>query len=153
MLRLRALIPGEDVEVLSACFHALLAIDLRGNTPFVSRFLSSSAESAGEAAFALAETHSEMALDELLKACQTAMPKNSENLPALLQAVALTRLPRSVSYLLSLVEAEERCAPEAIQAVVQFNPGAEIRSQLEAAVETTGSPRLRKVLAEELARQ
>ena len=62
ILRLRALIPGEEADVLAACFNALLAIDRDAAIPFIARFLASGDDGAGEAAFALAETHSPAAL-------------------------------------------------------------------------------------------
>ena len=65
VLRLRALIPGEDPEVLGQCFTALLAIERDAAIPFVARFLDAGDDPAGEAAFALAETRTPAALAAL----------------------------------------------------------------------------------------
>jgi hypothetical protein len=57
VLRLRALIPGEDPEVLGQCFSALLGLEREDAILFVAGFLEAGDDAAGEAAFALAETH------------------------------------------------------------------------------------------------
>lgn len=148
VLRLRALIPGEDPEVLSACFHALLSIDLRDSLAFVSRFLSGPAESAAEAAFALAETHSEPALQPLLERHQRGASAEGVDADVLLQAIAMTRLPRAVEYLAGLIESESREAVKAIEALAEFAASAEISERLNTAVDATGSPRLQRALAD-----
>ena len=66
----------------------------------------------------------------------------------LLSAIALTRLPQAISYLMGLIEAEDRESPEAIGALMKSSPGAELRARIEQAVEETGSARLRKALEE-----
>ena len=66
VLRLRALIPGEDPEVLGQCFTALLAIERDRAIPFVAAFLEPGDDPAGEAAFALAEMRNPAALAVLL---------------------------------------------------------------------------------------
>jgi hypothetical protein len=152
VLRLRALILGEDPEVLSTCFGALLAIDRDASVAFVARFLDSGDDAAAEAAFALAETHEPAALATLLKLRKEPTPAVSEPWFAgvLLSAIALTRLPQAVSYLLGLIESEDREAPAAIEALAKLSPGAELRARIEQAIEETGSPRLRRILAEHL---
>lgn len=150
VLRLRALIPGEEPEVVSTCFQALLAIDQRASIPFVSRFLSVEGSAGEEAAFALAETHSEAALEELLRARKAGTNSDPAFGESLLQAVALTRLPRGAEYLCSLIEDEDRDATKAIEALAQLAGSAEILERLHAAVESTGSPRLCKALSEAL---
>lgn len=150
VLRLRALIPGEDAEVLSACFQALLAIDLRESIGFVSRFLAGDGPAAEEAAFALAETHSEAALAELLRARQAGKYADPAVGDSLLQAIAVTRLPRAVNHLLEMIESEDRDAAKAIEVIAQFNNSVEAVERLRTAVEAVGSPRLRKALADAL---
>jgi hypothetical protein len=152
VLRLRALIPGEDPEVLSVCFSALLAISRAESLAFVARFLENGDDAAAEAAFALAETHGPEALAAFLKLRQQPTPASGEPWFAgvLLSAIALTRLPQAMSYLLGLIESEDREAPAAIEALAKLSPGAELRDRMEQAVDETGSPRLRKILAENL---
>jgi hypothetical protein len=152
VLRLRALIPGEDPEVLSVCFSALLAINRGASIEFVARFLENGDDAAAEAAFALAETHEPEALAAFLKLRQQPTPASGEPWFAgvLLSAIALTRLPQAMSYLLGLIESEDREAPAAIEALAKLSPGPELLARMEQAIEETGSPRLRKVLAEHL---
>ena len=150
VLRLRALIPGEDAEVLSACFQALLAIDQRESIAFVSRFLAAEGSAAEEAAFALAETHAEVALDELLRVREAGTHADPAVGESLLQAIAITRLSRGVDYLLGVIEREDRDAGKAIEVIAQFNSADGIAERLREVVEATGSPRLRKMLAEAL---
>jgi HEAT repeat protein len=151
VLRLRALIPGEDPEVLSVCFRALLDLDRTAGIPFVSRFLESADDSAAEAAFALAETHSQHALDALLD-----LHRNPVRRPdpwfagVLLSAVSLTRLPPAIDYLIALIEREDREAPLAIEALAKLVSNPELKVRLVNAVEETGSQRLAKTLREHL---
>lgn len=153
VLRLRTLIPGEDPEVLSVCFNALLAIQPVAAVPFVARFLSSTGGTAAEAAFALAETHRSAALAALLDAHRN--PASSDVEPwlteVLLSAIALTRLPQAIDFLLGLIEAEDREAAHAIDAIAKSQPNGELRERLEQAVDATGSPRLRRVFDERMA--
>ena len=147
VLRLRALIAGEDPEVLSVCFNALLAIDRDASIPFVARALVRGDDGAGEAAFALAETHHPAALEALMAARR--QPSNDPWFAGvLLSAIALTRLPQAISYLVALIESEDREAPEAIEALMKSSPSPELRARIAQAVEETGSTRLRKAWQE-----
>jgi hypothetical protein len=152
VLRLRALIPGEDPEVLSVCFSALLAIDRDASIAFVARFLENGDDAAAEAAFALAETRHPAALTLLLNLRHHPTQAASEPWFAgvLLGAIALTRLPQALNYLIGLIESEDREAPAAIEALGKLSPGAELRGRIEQAIEETGSPRLKKVWLEHL---
>jgi hypothetical protein len=152
VLRLRALIPGEDPEVLSVCFSALLAIDRQVSINFVARFLEKGDDAAAEAAFALAETHEPASLTALLKLRQQPTPGSGEPWFAgvVLSAIALTRLPQALDYLIELIQSEDRDAPAAIEALAKLSPGAELRDRMLQAVEETGSPRLRKLLQEHM---
>jgi hypothetical protein len=64
----------------------------------------------------------------------------------LLSAIALTRLPEAIDFLLGMIEREEREAPAAIEALSRAAGGEELRARLERAVEVTGSARLEKAL-------
>lgn len=152
VLHLRALIPGEDTEVLSVCFSALLSIERDAGIAFVAQFLAAGNDAAGEAAFALAETRSAAALKALLEIRRNPTPATQEPWfsGVLLSAIGLTRLPEGINYLLGLIESEDREASAAIEALVRTSPGPELRARLENAVEEVGSPRLRNVLAEAL---
>jgi hypothetical protein len=151
VLRLRALIPGEDPEVLAVCYAALLSIERDAAISFVACFLPNADEASAEAAFALAETRNPAALKELVKAREhpptTAEPWFAQ---ALLSAIALTRLPEATAYLLRLIEAEERDAPHAIETLAKAGLSERDLEKLQQAVEQTGSPRLVKALREHL---
>ncbi len=152
LLRMRALLPGEEPEeMLAACFQVLLQIEGGEAVPFVARFLEAGDDSAAEAAFALAGIRSLPALDALLE-----RQKNVADLwfnGALLSAIALTRLPVGIDFLLSKIMREERDAPLAIEALGRAEPNSELRARIVEAVEQTGSPRLKKALEEYLPSQ
>jgi hypothetical protein len=148
VLRLRALIPGEEPEVLATTFSALLAIERDNAILFVAGFLEAGDDPAGEAAFALAETRNPLALAALLQ-----RQKNVADpwfAGVLLSAIALTRLPEAMDFLIGMIEREEREAPVVIEALGRIEPSAELRTRMEQAVEGTGSQRLQKALGENL---
>lgn len=151
VLRLRALIPGEDAEVLAVCFQGLLALERDSGIPFVARFLANGDDCAAEAAFALAETHRPEALETLLQLHRNPTAGSVEPwfAGALLSAIALTRLPKAIDYLLGLIEREDREAPAAIEALAKLSPGEELRARVEQTVREIGSPRLTKALKEQ----
>ncbi|KAA6461827.1 hypothetical protein DYQ86_09240 [Acidobacteria bacterium AB60] len=138
VLRLRALIPGEDPEVLAVCFQALLGIDRDASTPFVARALAHGDDGAGEAAFALAETHHPAAL-ELLMAARRQPGNDPWFAGVLLSAIALTRLPQAFAYLLGLIESEDHDASAAIEALMKSSPGPELRARIEQALRRRGA--------------
>jgi len=144
VLRLRALIPGEDPEVLGQCFTALLAIERDGAVPFVAGFLEEGDDPAGEAAFALAEMRNPAALAVLLNRQKGIMDEWFGGV--LLSAIALTRLPEAIDFLLGMIEREEREAPAAIEALSRVASGEELKARLERTVRATGSERLEKAL-------
>ncbi len=148
VLRLRALIPGEEPEVLAACFGALLAIERDEAILFVAAFLEAADDPAAEAAFALAETRSPLALAALLKRHKGVTEPWFGGV--LLSAIALTRLPEAADFLIAMIEREEREAPSAIEALSRTAPGAELCTRIERAVLATESPRLKKALDENL---
>ena len=144
VLRLRALISGEDPEVLGQCFAALLAIERDQAIGFVAGFLEAGDDPAGEAAFALAEMRNPAALAVLLERQKGIADEWFGGV--LLSAIALTRLPEAVEFLLGMIEREEREAPAAIEALSRVASGEELRARLERAVAATGSERLGKAL-------
>jgi HEAT repeat protein len=120
LLRMRALLPGEEPEeMLAACFQALLQIEGGKAIPFVARFLEAGDGSATEAAFALAGMRSPLALDALLERQKSVTDPVTDPWfsGALLSAIALTRLPRGIDFLLGKIAREEREAPLAIEAL------------------------------------
>ena len=105
-------------------------------------------ETSGEAAFALAEMRNAEALKALLARLQEGA--DAWFASVLLSAVAVTRLPEAMDFLVAMI-ADDRCeAAEAIEAIGRIAPSAELRARVEAAVEQADSPRLRKALHEHL---
>jgi len=151
VLRLRALIPGEEPEVLAACFAALLAIERDAAIPFVAGFLDAEDGSAGEAAFALAETHSPVALAALLK--RQSRPKEAWLVPVLLSAIALTRLPAAIDSLIAMIAGDAYEAPMAVEAIGRSAPSEQTRARVWQAVEQSGSPRLKNAFHEHFTAQ
>jgi hypothetical protein len=152
VLRLRAMIrsqPPEEPEVLGQCFAALLAVERDAAIPFVAGFLEAGDDPAGEAAFALAETRSPVALAALLGRQKELADEWFSGV--LFSAIALTRLPEAIDFLVDLIEREEREASRAMEALCRVAGNEELRSRLVQAVEATGSPRLLKALRENLA--
>ena len=148
VLRLRALIRGEEPEVLGQCFSALLAMERDVAIPVVAGFLEPGDDSSGEAAFALAETRRPAALAALLRRHEDSADEWFSGV--LLSAIALTRLPEAIDFLIRMIEREEREAPRAIEALSRAAMNDELRSRLMNAVESTGSPRLLKAIDEHL---
>jgi hypothetical protein len=151
VLRLRAMVrsrPPEEPEVLGQCFAALLAIERDAAVWFVAGFLEAGDDRAGEAAFALAEARSSAALAALLHRQKSFADEWFSGV--LFSAIALTRLPEAMDFLMGVIERKEREAPRAIEAVGRIATGEELRARLARAVEATGSPRLLKALRESL---
>ena len=151
VLRLRCMTkssPPEEPEVLGQCFSALLAIERDAAIPFVARFLDAGDDPAAEAAFALAETRGPAALAVLLHRQKEFADEWFSGV--LLSAIALTRLPEAIDFLVGLIEREEREAPRAIEALSRVATGEELRTRLVQAVEATGTPRLMSALRENL---
>jgi hypothetical protein len=151
VLRLKAMMhgnPPEEPEVLGQCFAALLAIERDAAIAFVARFLEAGDDPAGEAAFALAEMRSPAALAALLERQKSFADDWFSGV--LLSAIALTRLPEAIDFLLDLIERETREAASAIEALSRAATSEDLRTRLVGAVEATGSPRLMKTLRENL---
>ena len=147
VLRLRALAPGsEPEEMVAQCFSALLSIEGEQAIPFVAQFLKAENGVSGEAAFALAETHHAIALRALLTRYEAATDPWFSGV--LLSAIALTRQPGGLEFLLGMIEREERMAEVAIEALARVAPGEDVRQRIETTVEETGSQRLRKAWLE-----
>ncbi len=142
VLRLRALIPGEEPEVLGTCFQALLTLDASTSITFVARFLEAGNDISSEAAFALAETRMPDALNALLASWGGSESADPWFAGVLVNAIAMTRLPAAASHLIELIVNEDREASTAIEALTRQFPDAETRARLTKAVDATGSPRL-----------
>ena len=156
LLRLRALLGSavgdkSEPEVLGAVYSALLALEGARAVGVVSAALKEGDDLAAEAAFALAESH----LPEALAALTARLRSGADSWfsGVLLSAIALTRLPEAMDFLLKLIEAEAREASVAIEAIGRTAPNTELRARLESAVTQTGSPHLLEALGQHLPQQ
>lgn len=148
LLRLLAMKEGDEAEVMGAVYSSLLGLEGVAVIPLVAGALEDGGETSGEAAFALAEMRNAEALKALLARLQEGA--DAWFASVLLSAVAVTRLPEAMDFLVAMI-ADDRCeAAEAIEAIGRIAPSAELRARVEAAVEQADSPRLRKALHEHL---
>ena len=145
LLRLRAQIGGdEDPEILGACYAGVLRIDGSLALSWVSRFLAEENDAAGEAALAMAATHSVEAF-EMLKA-RWEIARDPWFRSVLLSAMALTRQSAATEFLLDLVKSEVIGAELVVEAVLRSLPSEEVLRRLKALV--AGNARLERVFAE-----
>jgi hypothetical protein len=146
LLRLKVLTGDTEPEVLGACFTALLSIEVQEGIDFAGRFLEGRGDAAGEAALALGLTHDPRALALL----RDRWNRGSEpDLSAvLLTAMALTRLPEAVDFLVGLIEADAAAAAAAINALAAARMPEEVRLRVDRALQSSGNPRLRATFEE-----
>ena len=143
LLRLRAQIGGDEPEILGACYTAVLRMEGNSALPWASRFLAAGDDAAGEAALAIAATHTVEAFG-LLKA-QWEKTHDPWLRSVLLSAVALTRQSAAMEFLLGLVKADSIGADMAVEAVLRSMPSEEVLQHLKALV--AGNTRLERAFA------
>jgi HEAT repeat protein len=147
LLKLRILLRKEEPEVLGACFSSLLSMSREPGVgreetiALVADFLDDGEEAAAEAAFALAETHDAAALTALIDRRRKSIDAWFGSI--LEYAIALTRLPESVDYLLTVIEKDPRQAASALEAISRVYRAEDIRSRVKASVGRAGSERVR----------
>jgi len=115
ILRLRALTGDSEPEPLGAVYAGLLAIEGKRGIAFIGRFLEGGGDAAQEAALALAATHETEALQLLIRAWQNADDPAFRQ--TLATAIALTRLPEAIDFLLACAQTGSGPAREALNAV------------------------------------
>jgi HEAT repeat protein len=150
LLRLLAMRSKDEpeAEVMGAVYSSLLGLEGAAAIPLVAEALEDGGERSGEAAFALAEMRHAEALKALLARLRDGADAWFGSV--LLSAIAVTRLPEAIDFLLALIADDGREAAEAIEAVGRIAPSAELRARVEAAVEQADCPRLRRALREHL---
>jgi hypothetical protein len=153
ILRLRALLgptvgDKDEPEVLGTVYSALLSVEGTAAIALVAAALKEGDDLAAEAAFALADLRA----PEALAALATRLRAGADGWfsGVLLSAIALTRLPEAMDFLLALIEGDTRQATAAIEAIGRIAPNDELRARVEKAVERTGNPRLAPALREHL---
>jgi hypothetical protein len=148
ILRLRALLGNDEPEVLGAVYSALLSLEGAQAIPLVGGYLKEGGDLAAEAAFALADLRTPEALAALIERLRAGADAWFGSV--LLSAIALTRLPEAIDFLLALIVRDAREAPQAIEAIGRTAPNAELRARVQRAVEQTGSQRLEQALRQHL---
>jgi hypothetical protein len=152
ILRLRALLGAatdhDEPEVLGAVYSALLGVEGAGAVALVAAAMEEGGDLAAEAAFALAEMRAPEALAALLARLRAGA--DSWFRAVLLSAIALTRLPEAMEFLLALIAQDAREAPQAIEAIGNIALNAELRARVEEAVDQAGSPRLQQAFRQHL---
>jgi hypothetical protein len=143
LLRLRAVLGADEPEVLGACYGGILRLEGVRAIPWVAGFLASADDTAGEAALAIAATHSPEGFDALRERFGDA--KDPWWRSVLLSAMALTRLDAAMEFLLDLVRTESLDAEGAIEAILRGAPSREVVSVLESLVRD--NPRLANAFA------
>ncbi len=148
VLRLRALLGKDEPEVIGAVYSALLSVEGTAAIALVSKALKEGDDLAAEAAFALADLRAPEALAVLTARLRTGADAWFSGV--LLSAIALTRLPEALDFLIALIEGDTRQAAAAIEAIGRIAPNAELRARVEKAVEQAGSPRLAQAFRQHL---
>jgi hypothetical protein len=140
ILRLCALLAKDEPEVLGAVYCSLLALEGVSAVALVAAALKDGDDLAAEAAFALADLRSPEALAALIARLRAGADAWFSGV--LLSAIALTRLPEAMDFLVALIAREELEAPAAIEAIGRTAPNAALRARVAEAVAQAGSPRL-----------
>ena len=142
LLRTRATLGNDEPEVLGACYGGILRLEGAAAIPWVARFLSKGDDAAGEAALAIAGTHSSQAFDVLRKSLDDSNDPWFRSV--LLSAIALTRQDGVMEFLLEQVRSESLDAERALEAIVRSMPSPEILERVKKLVAT--NPRLTRAL-------
>ena len=145
LLRARAVLANDEPEVLGACYSGVLSIDGISAIPWVSRFMASADDAAGEAALAISSTNSAEAFE-----CLKEHLLNSADpwwRSVLLSAIALCRQEAAFEFLLAQVQTESLYAEGAIEAILRAAPTEEVIERLKDAAKS--SPRLSRFLADQ----
>ncbi|MBV8632153.1 MAG: hypothetical protein JOZ83_14580 [Silvibacterium sp.] len=143
LLRLRAQLGDDEPEITGACYAAVLSIEGVAALPWAARFLAGENDASGEAALAIAATHSPEAF-ELLKS-RLDHARDPWFKSVLLSAIALTRQSDATEFLLAMIRSDSLGADLAVEALVRSAPSDEVMQQLKALV--SGNTRLEHAFA------
>jgi uncharacterized protein (DUF1778 family) len=129
LLRLRAELGSENPELLSACYSGVLALEGPSAITWAAQFLPAANDAAGEAAMAIAQTHT----PEAFQVLRNTFTQTSDSWfrPVLLSAIALTRQSEATEWLLELITQDEDGAADAHEAVCRSAPSEATLERLE----------------------
>jgi len=129
LLRLRATLGNDEPEVLGACYSGVLHLEGLSAIPWVCRFLSQGDDAAGEAALAIASTHSRQAFEALRSSLEEVSDPWFRSV--LLSAIALTRQDEALEFLLDQVQLDSPDSERALEALVRSMPSPDIMRRVE----------------------
>jgi hypothetical protein len=129
LLRLRAELGSEAPEILNACYAGVLSIEGPSAISWAATFLPPANDAAGEAAMAIAQTHTAEAFQVL----RSTFEKTRDDWfrSVLLSAIALTRQPEAAEWLLDLIAQDEDGAGDAHEALCRSAPSEATRERLQ----------------------
>jgi HEAT repeat protein len=120
LLRLRAVVAGDEPEVLGACYQGILHIEGTGAIPWISSFLAAANATAAEAALAIADDRSPQAFDALRE--RLLQEHDPWFQSVLLSAIGLTRQQSALDFLFDLIQTESPHSEGAIEAILHSVP-------------------------------
>lgn len=130
LLRLRAELASGEPELLGACYGGVLGIEGTPAIPWAAQFLPPEDDAAGEAAIAIAQTHTPEAF-ELLRERYPAI-RDPWFRTVLLSAIALTRQQAAIDWLLDMIGRDAMYAADAHEALCRSGPSTATRERLAA---------------------
>jgi HEAT repeat protein len=144
LLRFKARTGDEEPEVVGECLNALIAAEPKESIPFVAEFLGSSDDAVAEGAvLALAESRRPEALEILKKHWPRARGQSLESV--LLLAIAITRLPAGIDFLLDVLEKEGgETAASALSALAIHRHNPSVKERVAAVMSTKKAPDLKQ---------
>lgn len=144
LLRLRAEIGKDEPEVLGACYAGVLRIEGISAVQWAGKFLAAEDDASGEAALAIAATHSPEGMALLKDRWSSVSDPWFSSI--LLSAIALTRQTEATDFLLDLVRQEAMRADQAAEALLRSLPSEDIVLRLKALIKE--NPRLERIYSE-----
>jgi hypothetical protein len=131
LLKLRAELASDEADVLGACYGGVLRLEGPSAIPWAAKFLAKGDDAAAEAALAIAETRALEAF-EVLRTTLAARAAVTDPWyrSALLSAIALTRQPCAVDWLLERIGQDGRDAAEAHEALCRSGPSNAVLERL-----------------------
>jgi len=138
LLRFKARLGDANSEVTGACLSALMAADPEASLPFVAKFVRNHDEAVqADAALALGESRRPDALDILIDYWPSA--RDDALAEVLLLAIAMTRLPAALDFLLgTLTAGDQAVASATLSALTIHRHNDGIKDRIAAALATKG---------------
>jgi hypothetical protein len=128
LLRLRAELASDEPELLGSCYSGVLALEGPAAIPWAAKLLAPEDDAAGEAAMAIAQTHTLEAF-QLLRTT-FAKARDTWFRTAVLSAIALTRQQEATDWLLDLIANEHPHAAYIHDALCRSAPSTAILDRL-----------------------